>query len=166
MMREQPPALGTGDPSTLPHGFLMMIQVQKHPPKTREPALQTSRRFLQTASVGCLAGSRDDSRVTRPTCRDNLGQSSELGEGRQVEASSLLIKPLPLLLVKVDHFLQRLDFLGGQIGPFPPFNKEGHQRIATNQGNTPKPFRPYNAQTFDEEPKSLSQMSCGWCSDL
>ena len=81
MMREQPPALGTGDPSTLPHGFLMMIQVQKHPPKTREPALQTSRRFLQTASVGCLAGSRDDSRVTRPTCRDNLGQSSELGEG-------------------------------------------------------------------------------------
>ena len=42
----------------------------------------------------------------------------------QVEASSLLIKPLPLLLVKVDHFLQRLDFLGGQIGPFPPFNKK------------------------------------------
>ena len=79
MMREQPPALGTGDPSTLPHGFLMMIQTS---PKTREPALQTSRRFLQTASVGCLAGSRDDSRVTRPTCRDNLGQSSELGEGR------------------------------------------------------------------------------------
>ena len=85
----------------------------------------------------------------------------------QVEASSLLIKPLPLLLVKVDHFLQRLDFLGGQIGPFPPFNKEGHQRIATNQGSTPKPFyRPYNTQKFDEEPKSFSQMSCGWCSDL
>ena len=80
--------------------------------------------------------SLDDSGVTRP------GQfGSEQRDLRKPAADGgflpTLIKPLPLPLVKEDHFLHRLDFLLVRLDHFLHSIKKDTNRSDTNQGKTP-----------------------------